>query len=152
MWKAIGLYKVKVARLCLTLCDSRDLSPPGSSVHEILQARILEWVAISFSRGSSWPRDWTWGLLHCRQIFFFLPSEPPGKLRLIQTHLEKVTFGSEIKSWILLNVMDILYAALSKQDIARPSHLLLYLAPRPKKLLWFYCNHPSKAGDRQDCT
>ena len=37
-----------------------DCSPPGSSVHGILQARILEWVAISFSRGSSQPRDWTW--------------------------------------------------------------------------------------------
>ena len=36
-----------------------DCSPPGSSVHEILQVRILEWVAISFSRGSSWPRDRT---------------------------------------------------------------------------------------------
>ena len=37
-----------------------DCSPPGSSVHRILQAKILEWVAISSSRGSSWPRDWTW--------------------------------------------------------------------------------------------
>ena len=37
-----------------------DCSPPGSSVHEILQARILEWVAIPFSRGSSWPRDQIW--------------------------------------------------------------------------------------------
>ena len=40
-------------------CDPMDCSPPGSSVHGILQARILEWVAISFSRWSSWPRDWT---------------------------------------------------------------------------------------------
>ena len=40
-----------------TLCDPMDCSPPGSSVHGILQARILEWVAISFSRGSSWLRD-----------------------------------------------------------------------------------------------
>ena len=39
--------------LCPTLCDPKDCSPPGSSVHGILQARILEWVAISFSRGSS---------------------------------------------------------------------------------------------------
>ena len=39
--------------------DPMDCSPPGSSVHGILQARILEWVAIPFSRGSSWPRDWT---------------------------------------------------------------------------------------------
>ena len=37
-----------------------DCSPPGSFVHGISQARILEWVAISFSRRSSWPRDWTW--------------------------------------------------------------------------------------------
>ena len=40
-------------------CDPMDCSPPGSSVHGISQARILEWVAISFSRGSSRPRDWT---------------------------------------------------------------------------------------------
>ena len=44
---------------CLTLCDPMDCSLPGSSVHGILHARIMEWVAISFSRGSSWPRDWT---------------------------------------------------------------------------------------------
>ena len=41
-------------------CDPTDYSLPGSSVHGIFQARILEWVAISFSRGFSWPRDWTW--------------------------------------------------------------------------------------------
>ena len=49
----------EVAELCPTLCDPMDCSPPGSSVHGILQARILEWVAISFSRGSSQPRDQT---------------------------------------------------------------------------------------------
>ena len=41
------------AQLCLVLCDPTDCNPQGSSVHEIFQARILEWVAISFSRGSS---------------------------------------------------------------------------------------------------
>ena len=45
--------KVKAAKSCPTLCDPMDCSPPGSSVHGFLQARILEWVAISFSRGSS---------------------------------------------------------------------------------------------------
>ena len=50
----------EVAQSCLTLCDPMDWSPPGSSVHGILQARILEWGAISSSRGSSQPRDWTW--------------------------------------------------------------------------------------------
>ena len=44
---------------CPTLCDPMDCSPPGSSVHGILQARVLEWVAMSFSRGSSRPRDQT---------------------------------------------------------------------------------------------
>ena len=42
-----------------TLCNPKDFNPPSSSVHEILQARILEWVAVPFSRGSSQPRDGT---------------------------------------------------------------------------------------------
>ena len=49
----------EVIQLCLTLCDPMDCSLPGSSVHGIFQARILEWGAISFSGGSSLPRDWT---------------------------------------------------------------------------------------------
>ena len=51
--------KVLISQSCLTLCDPMDCSPPGSSVHGISQARILEWVAISFSRGSSPSRDQT---------------------------------------------------------------------------------------------
>ena len=47
------------AQLCLTLYDPMDCSPPSSSVHGIFQARILEWVAVPFSRGSSRPRDQT---------------------------------------------------------------------------------------------
>ena len=67
------------AQLCLTVCDPMDCSPPGSSVHGILQARILEWVVISSSRRSSWLRDKTrvscigkWILYHCigRQILY----------------------------------------------------------------------------------
>ena len=49
----------EVAQSCPTLCDSMDCSLPGFSVHGIFQARILEWVAISFSRSSSRPREWT---------------------------------------------------------------------------------------------
>ena len=52
--------KVKsLSRVCLPLCDPMDCSLPGFPVHGILQARILEWVTISFSRGSSPPRDRT---------------------------------------------------------------------------------------------
>ena len=50
----------EVAQSCPTLCNSMDCSLPLSSVHGIFQARVLEWVAISFSRGSSQPRDGTW--------------------------------------------------------------------------------------------
>ena len=49
----------EIAQSCSTLCNPMDYSLPGSSGHGIFQARVLEWVAISFSRGSSWPRDRT---------------------------------------------------------------------------------------------
>ena len=50
---------MKVAQACLTLCNAMDCSLPGSSIHGILQARILEWVAVPFSRVSSQLRDRT---------------------------------------------------------------------------------------------
>ena len=53
-------FCVLVVQSCLTFCESMDCSPPGSSVRENFQARILEWVAIPFSRGSSQPRDHIW--------------------------------------------------------------------------------------------
>ena len=51
--------ETKVAQSCLTLCDPMDRSLGGASIHGIFQARVLEWVAISFFRGSSQPRDQT---------------------------------------------------------------------------------------------
>ena len=67
-----------VSKLCPTLCNPMDCSLPGSSVHGILQARILEWVAIAFSRGSFWPRDQI--LVFCTALQAdSLSSEPPGK-------------------------------------------------------------------------
>ena len=61
--------KVLVAQLCPTLYNLVDYSLPGSSVHRILQARILEWVAVSFSRRSSWSRDWTLDSCIARRFF-----------------------------------------------------------------------------------
>ena len=69
-WSVLGLgldslllvqwqWARSVAQLCLTLYDPTDCSQLGSSIHGIFQARILEWVASSYSRGSSWLRDWT---------------------------------------------------------------------------------------------
>ena len=74
--------KVLVTQSCLTLCDPMDCSPPGSSVHGILQARILEWVAFPFSRGSSQPRDET--QVSCIAGGFFT-AEPPGKPHVVHS-------------------------------------------------------------------
>ena len=67
------------AKSCPTLCNTMNHNLPGSSVHGILQARILEWVAISSSRGSSQPRVRT---PHLRRLLHWqatsLPREPPG--------------------------------------------------------------------------
>ena len=66
-------------QLCSTLCDPMDCSPPGSSVHGIIQARTLEWVVISLSRGSSQPKDWTRiSCISCTAGRFFT-IEPLGK-------------------------------------------------------------------------
>ena len=85
----------EVTQSCLTLCYPVDCSPPGSSVHGIFQARVLEWVAISFSRGSSQPRDRTqvshiagrcfnlWAIREVHKYFF----EPPfscGGARILE--------------------------------------------------------------------
>ena len=61
---------VLVAQSCLTLCNPVDNSPPGSSVHGILQATILEWVTIPFSRGIFLTQGLNVGLLHCRRILY----------------------------------------------------------------------------------
>ena len=63
-------------QLCPSLCDPMDRSLPGSSVHEIFQARVLKWIAMPSSRGSFWLRDRTW--VPCITGGFFT-AEPPGK-------------------------------------------------------------------------
>ena len=82
-----GNVCVKVTQSCPTLCNPMDYSLPHSSVHRILQARILEWVAIPFSRGSSRPRDWSHVSCVSALQADSLPSETPGK--------------SQTQTWIL---------------------------------------------------
>ena len=70
-----------VAQSCPNLCNPMDCNPPGSSVHGIFEARILEWVAMASSRGCSQPRDQThtsWSSCTGRQILS-LPLRPPEK-------------------------------------------------------------------------
>ena len=80
-WRAIRKFMewigcCLIAQSCLTLRDPMDCSPPGFSVYGISQARILEWVAISYSRGSSQPRDWNWSPALAG---WFFTAEPQGK-------------------------------------------------------------------------
>ena len=78
-----------VTQLCPTLYDPMDCSPPGSSVHGILQARILEWVAIPLSRGSSSPRDQTQvSCVSCIEGRFFT-TELLGKQQSIKQEKKK---------------------------------------------------------------
>ena len=85
------------AQLCLTLCDLPNCSPPGFSVHGIILARILEWVAISFSRGSSQSKDqpaypaWPW-------LADSLPLNPLGN-NIMNNYLEELK-GFHYKWWL----------------------------------------------------
>ena len=84
----------KLLQSCPTLWDLIDCSLPGSSVHGIIQARILEWVALPFSRGSSQPRDWT--RISCDSCIAgrFFTAESPEKPLLCHTRENKAP-----KSW-----------------------------------------------------
>ena len=80
--KIIDCTYAELLQSCLTLCDPMDYSPPGSSVHGILQSRILEWVAIPFSRRQGEIAqscltlcELNWGLLHCRQMLYHLSHQ-----------------------------------------------------------------------------
>ena len=66
-----------------TLCDPMSCTPPDSSAHGILQARILEWVAMPSSRGSSWPGDWTCGSFIAGGFFTVEPLGKPLRLYFV---------------------------------------------------------------------
>ena len=66
--------KVLIAQSCLTLCDPMDCSPPGPSVHGILQGR-MEWVAMPFSRGIFLTQGLNPGLPHCKQVLYHLSHQ-----------------------------------------------------------------------------
>ena len=75
------------AQLLPTLCDPMDCNPPGSSVHRIFLARTLGWVAIFFSKGPSWPKDWTCiSHILCAAGRFFT-IEPPGRASQVVKNL-----------------------------------------------------------------
>jgi len=97
--EVFGLYhacvRAKSLQSCLTLCNTMDCSLPGSSVHGTLQARIMEWVAVPFSRGPSQPRDQTRisRLLHWKAGS--LPRASLGQPLWFITMFYQITFITE---------------------------------------------------------
>ena len=85
------LMHTKPIQLCPTICNPMNCSLPGSLVHEIVQARILEWVAMPSSRGSSQPRDWT-QVSHIAGRFFTIwaTREATLKKSMLQTFGDSV--------------------------------------------------------------
>ena len=96
--QACGCRHATSIHSCLTLCDLMDCSPPGSSVHGILQARILEWVDISYSRRSSWPRDQIcfsafiscWAIGEASSIFTTQEKKLGGKKKIMVVKVKRM--------------------------------------------------------------
>ena len=121
-----------------TVCDPLNCSPPGSPVHGIFQARILEWIAISYSRGSSWPGNWTcMSCVSCvsRQILYHctpqegLPSHTFQLLTAVMVHSQ-----SAIHSLPSLPSLVTIPLSLGGTEF-------FYLSPTPPGLYAFiYCS------------
>ena len=112
-----------VAQSCLALCNPRDCSPPGFSVHGISQARMLKWVANASSRGCSWPRDWTLVICVSCIVGGFFTTEPPGKpMNEIMTSFDYVYFFF-LFSCPLLWLVGSLVAALQHSRFSCPKAL-----------------------------
>ena len=77
-----------VVRSYLTLCNPMDYSPPGFFVHEVLQARMLEWASIYYSRGSSWSRDWIQVSCFAGRFFTTVSPGKPTKLDIEQKQIQ----------------------------------------------------------------
>ena len=87
----------EVVQSCLTFCDTMDCSLSGFSIHGIFQARVLKWVAISFSSGSSWPRDQT--RVSCmagRRFTLWAAREAPGIYDIVSAFIFKALKLDEI--------------------------------------------------------
>ena len=121
--------------MCLTLCDPMDCKPPGSSVHGILQARILEWFAMPSSKGSSQPRDPNPGLPHCRQFLYRLSQQqsPPFPQLQWDSH-----FSTPLDFQTFLSIGPTLYFLLHPST--HPSNCPMY-AKYGRTHRWIRCSN-----------
>ena len=105
-------------------CDTMDGSRPGSSVHGIFQARILDWVAISFSRGSSWPKDQTYLSCIGRWILYHWATREAW---LCHTHYHIIYY---------IILMDIIYLLPLTKAYAQKGMDILFLTPKTCNSAW----------------
>ena len=108
----------EVAQSCPTLCNSMGYSLSGSSIHGIFQARVLEWVAISFSRGSSQPRDRT-------QVFHIAGRCLVGKEVVEMEVMVKVCVGGEVEVRVRLVVVELLRLVIERVMVGKLQWALL---------------------------
>ena len=117
----------------VSLRDLMDCCPPSSSVHGISQARILEWVVISFSRGSSWPRDEPASPASLALAGGFFTTKPPGKPHGIEARITIISGEKEGKKTTLL-----VCKALSEREKADKERGVEILT---EGFLWAVGNH-----------
>ena len=96
-------YYMLVTQACQTLCNPMNCSLPGSSVHGILQARILEWVVIPFFRGSSWPRNWSWVSHIAGRFFTIWATRKAPKILKIHAVVCLLKFENHVR-WLTVKV------------------------------------------------
>ena len=121
-WWLLSCYiECVCAQWCPAVCDPMDCSLPGSSVHGIIPERILEWVAISSSRGSSWPRGQTHiSCISCAVGRFFTTSDTWEALVILNTRTYFLIFFPRINSLILSKIFsECLLCAGNMQDAGR---------------------------------
>ena len=135
---------MKVPQSCPALCDPMNCSLPGFPVDGILQARVLEWVAITFFRGSSWPSDQSWVSRIAGR--FFKPSKPSGK--------PKCVVWSEVRSLshvqLFATPWTVAYQAPPSMGFSRQECWSGLPFPSPGDLL-AYQAPPSMGFSRQEC-
>ena len=106
-------FENEVTRSCSTLCNPMDCSPLGSFVHGIFQARILEWIAISFSRGSSQPRDLTQICCIAGRLFTIWATREPMLIWNLKNNLFSISYSGQSSEWAWWHVAKAIHVEMS---------------------------------------
>ena len=135
----------EVAQSSPTLCDPMDCSLPGFSVHGIFQARVLEWVAISFSRGSFLTQGLNPGLLHCRQMLYPLSHQGIISIlsSILNTNVNIIFWEKKVTQWlwffkITMETWIYKFQIMSRHIGVKIKEIKLVLNSQPLQGYWKY--------------